>query len=154
MKVKCNHLDAFKNILSILILASLFCYLLLNWANFPEQIPAHYNAAGVIDRWGSKGELLTLPVVALALYLLITVIERFPQIWNTGVTVTEENKSQVYAALKSMIATTKLITVTLLCYLCVMESTATPLSSWFLPLFLILVFGPIIFYIVKLVKIK
>ncbi|MEG0409753.1 MAG: DUF1648 domain-containing protein [Erysipelotrichaceae bacterium] len=54
MKVKSNRLDIFKNILSVIFLVSVFCYLLFNWGNFPEQIPGHYNAVGVIDRWGSK----------------------------------------------------------------------------------------------------
>ena len=30
------------------------------------------------------------------MYIFLTVIENFPQIWNTGVTVTEENKDRVY----------------------------------------------------------
>ncbi|MEG2799969.1 MAG: DUF1648 domain-containing protein [Erysipelotrichaceae bacterium] len=154
MKVKSNRLDIFKNILSVIFLVSVFCYLLFNWGNFPEQIPGHYNAAGVIDRWGSKVELLAFPIVAFILYLLITLIERFPQIWNTGVNVNEENKARVYATLKSMIVTVKLITVVLFCYLFVMQSTATSLPSWFLPLFLILEFGSIAFYIVKLIRIK
>ncbi|MEG0290835.1 MAG: DUF1648 domain-containing protein [Erysipelotrichaceae bacterium] len=64
MKTKSSRLDVIKNILSILFLASYFGYLLLNWSNFPERIPGHYNAAGVVDRWGDKVELLVLPIVA------------------------------------------------------------------------------------------
>lgn len=33
--------------------------------NFPDSVPMHYNAAGVIDRWGSKYEELIFPVVIL-----------------------------------------------------------------------------------------
>ncbi len=33
---------------------------------FPEQLPLHYNAAGVIDRWGSKYEELLFPIIILA----------------------------------------------------------------------------------------
>lgn len=32
---------------------------------FPEQIPAHYGADGLVTRWGSKWELLILPVATL-----------------------------------------------------------------------------------------
>ncbi|MEG3038714.1 MAG: DUF1648 domain-containing protein [Erysipelotrichaceae bacterium] len=154
MKAKSSLLDVIKNILSILFLASYFGYLLLNWSNFPERIPGHYNAAGVVDRWGDKVELLVLPIVAFAIYMVLTLIERFPKSWNTGVNVTEENKNRVYATLKSLIVTAKLITVVFFCYLGVMQSCATPLPSWALPLELFLVFGSIAFYIIKLFKIK
>ena len=33
----------------------------------PEQIPAHYNFAGEIDRWGSKYESLIFPFVTIAM---------------------------------------------------------------------------------------
>ncbi len=48
--------------------------LLLSWgatlialAVFPERVPAHWNPAGEVDRWGSKYELLFLPVLQLLL---------------------------------------------------------------------------------------
>lgn len=50
---------------------------------------------------GKKSEMLLLPVMAWLLYLLLTVIERFPKIWNTGVTVTEENRERVYTSAAS-----------------------------------------------------
>lgn len=36
----------------------------------PQQIPAHYNLSGQIDRWGSPLELLLLPLLTLAAGLL------------------------------------------------------------------------------------
>ena len=33
----------------------------------PEKIPAHYNFAGEIDRWGSKFEMLIFPAVTIAM---------------------------------------------------------------------------------------
>lgn len=36
----------------------------------PEQIPAHYNLAGEIDRWGSRLEILILPLFCLISGLL------------------------------------------------------------------------------------
>lgn len=35
----------------------------------PDTVPMHYNAEGVIDRWGSKYENLLFPVIILALTL-------------------------------------------------------------------------------------
>jgi uncharacterized membrane protein len=49
----------------------------LVWLQFlPDQVPLHYDAAGNIDRWGSKWEYLLLPCVALALAAVIAGIGR------------------------------------------------------------------------------
>ena len=108
MKIKRGKFDIVINLLCLLILACLVIYLGINWNQFPAKIPGHYNALGEVDRWGSKGELVFLPVLAWLLYLLITALERYPQVWNTGVAVTEQNKERVYRTLKSMIGTLKL----------------------------------------------
>ena len=44
----------------------------LVWLQFlPDRVPAHYDAAGTIDRWGSKWEYLLLPCVVLALAAVV-----------------------------------------------------------------------------------
>jgi hypothetical protein len=107
---------------------------------------------GEIDRMGSKLELLVLPIIGWLMYLGLSAVEKFPQIWNTGVTVTEENKERVYRILKNMMSTVKLIMVAVFVYLTINSSQAISLSVWFLPVFLILVFGPILFFIRKLIR--
>jgi uncharacterized membrane protein YhdT len=129
-------------------------YLFLKWNSIPDRIPGHYNAMGEIDRMGSKEELLVLPVIGWLMYLGMTVIEKFPQIWNTGVTVTEENKERVYRVLKNMLSTLKLIVVAVFVYLTINSSQAISLPVWFLPVLLILMFGSILFFIIKLVREK
>ena len=42
----------------------------------PDVVPMHYNAAGEIDRWGSKYENLLLPLIVLLLELLVTLLIR------------------------------------------------------------------------------
>lgn len=84
----------------------------------------------------------------------MTVIEKFPQIWNTGVQVTEQNKEQVYHILKNLLETVKLITVAVFSFITINSSLAIGLPMWFLPLFLVLMFGSITFFIVKLMKVK
>lgn len=41
-------------------------YLFINWSVLPEKVPAYYNALGEVDRWGSKGEILILPIIGAA----------------------------------------------------------------------------------------
>lgn len=44
----------------------------LVWLQFlPDRVPTHYDAAGIIDRWGSKWEYLLLPCIVLALAAVV-----------------------------------------------------------------------------------
>ncbi len=154
MKLQRTKYDVIVNLICILLLVGILIYLGLNWSSIPDKIPGHYNALGVVDRWGNKGELFILPIISWILYSGITILERFPQVWNTGVEVTEENKERVYGVLKNMIGTVKLIMVVVFSFLTINTALAKELSLWFVPVFLIVMFGSIIFYIVKLVKVK
>lgn len=42
----------------------------------PDTIPVHYNAAGEIDRWGSKYEFLLLPLLTLVMGLFMGLVAR------------------------------------------------------------------------------
>lgn len=68
------------------------------------QYSVRLTFAGValFDRWGDKLELVAVPIVAAIIYAVITLVERFPKIRNTGVTVTDENRGRIYGVLKSM----------------------------------------------------
>lgn len=154
MKNLGTGMDRAKNMAALLLLLGMGVFLLLSWQSLPERIPGHYNAAGVVDRWGGKREILFTPVMALVLYLFISWLERFPQAWNTGVKVTEENRERVYGALKSMIVTMKLLLVGVFSYLTVYQATGMALPGGFLPVFLLLLFGSTGYYLVKLNRVK
>lgn len=154
MKIKNNKIDMGMEIVCLISLLGVTLYLLINWSQIPQQVPMHYDWAGNIDRWGNKGELVILPIISWILYLLITGMEQFPRIWNTGVTVTEENQIRVYRTLKYMIKTLKLIMVLDFTILNVCSITGRELPSWFLVVFLVAVFGDLIFWLVRLVKVK
>lgn len=154
MKLKKNKYEILVEIICLILLIGVLIYLFLNWNSIPDKIPGHYNATGEIDRIGSKKELLVLPIVSWLMYLGMTVLEKFPQVWNTGVTVTEENKERVYRVLKNMLSTMKLIMVAVFVYLTINSSQEKSLPVLFLPVFLTLMFGSIIFFIIKLVRIK
>lgn len=42
-----------------------------------DIVPAHYNASGEIDRWGSKYENLILPAIIIAFYLFWIICIKF-----------------------------------------------------------------------------
>ena len=140
------------NLLCLILLVGIFAVLFIFWRDLPEQIPAHYDAFGRVDRWGGRGELLLCPIAAAVLYAGITLLERFPQIWNTGVAVTDANRAAVYRALKNLIVTLKLAMVFAFVFIAACAALARPLPGWFLPADLILIFAPLVLFLVRIVR--
>ena len=152
MKVKNTKIDIVIEVICLLLLGGITFYLILNWSSMPDKIPMHYDIAGQIDRWGKKSEIIFIPVVSWLLYLLITVSEHFPQSWNTGVQITEENAPRVYRILKSMVKTTKLLMVIMFSYITICSVTARSMSPWTLVIEMGVIFGNLIFWMVKLFR--
>ena len=103
MKTKPSKTDRILEALGWIMLIGTLMYLIIGWSSFPDKVPMHYGAAGEIDRWGGKGEILFLVVLWWIMYLVISAVERSPQIWNTGVKVTAANQARVYRTLKYMV---------------------------------------------------
>lgn len=139
-------------ILSRIILIGTFVYLIIRWGQFPDRIPAHFNGAGEIDRWGGKYELLFCPVVSVLLYLFIGALEQHPEVWNTGVTITSENKYRIYALLKNMIVTLRFVIVFTFSFITINSSFARPLPGWFTAVSLLMVFGPMAYFMIQIIR--
>jgi len=154
LKMKRNRLDIFSDIIAVTLLAGVTLYLALVWDRLPEWIPAHYNAQGLPDRMGSKAELWFLPATGWFLYALLSVVSRYPQIWNTGVKVTEANAERVRRVIQNLLRTMKMILASAFVYLTVSSANVLSLCVWFLPVFLILTFGTIGYCIWQLIRVR
>lgn len=136
-------------IAGLLLIVGMITFICVQWNHIPKQIPWHYNALGEIDRWGSKSEILIMPIVGILLYIGITVISFFPQIWNIPVRVTDKNEEAVYRCMRNLLILTKIEMVGIFLYLTFYSAIAQPLHIAFLPVLLIVLFGTMIFFIVR-----
>ncbi|HEX4032454.1 MAG TPA: DUF1648 domain-containing protein [Terracidiphilus sp.] len=73
-------------------------------ARLPGRIPTHFNAAGQPDGYGSPAMLLVFPAIAVALYLLMSLVARFPAAFNFPVRVTPFNRQRLEDLALNMIA--------------------------------------------------
>ena len=135
----------------LLLLTGTSIFLAIAWAGIPSEIPGHYNALGQIDKYSGKSSLIVLLLVVWIMYFGISVIEKFPRIWNTGVAVTAENRNRIYRILKDMLKTMKFLMVAIFAYLIFNSAFGTPLSPWFLPVSLVLLFGLLSLFTIKLI---
>jgi uncharacterized membrane protein len=64
-------LDALRwplEMLSLLGLAALLGLVAVNWSTLPDELPMHFGINGKPDRYGSRWQLLILPVVGIATF--------------------------------------------------------------------------------------
>jgi len=140
------------NIVCIALLVGNIIYLVAVWSSLPDQIPGHYDFAGNVTRYDGRGTLLVVPIINWILFLGISLVELFPNIWNTGVKVTAENRARVYRILRNMIVTLKFSVVVSFLFLSVNQTLGGSLPGWYTPALLSLMFVPMIFFIVKLFR--
>jgi uncharacterized membrane protein len=137
--------------LGILLACSIL--LALRWGEIPQQIPTHYNFAGEVDGYGGKGGLIAFLALSWLLFVGISALERFPKLWNTGgVHVTPQNQAEVYQLLLDMVSVLKLLCVAVFVFLIVFMACEMPLPGLFTPIYMLLIFGELGYYLFRLSK--
>src|SRR5690554_2723973 len=71
-------------------------FLIYAWGKLPDEVPGHFNMAGEVTRWGSKYELIILPLVGGFNLLFIQILELFPEIHNYPKRFNESNAKEFY----------------------------------------------------------
>ena len=152
MEIKHNKLDTIAEVFCMILLIVTTLYTIYMYIQLPEKIPIHYNAAGVIDRYGNKLEIFILLIVTWVMYIGLSLVTRVPQFWNTGVSVTAENKDRVYRILKNMLKIIKMEIIVIFCYLIYNTTSLYNLPKWFVPVFLVLLFSTMLISFIVLIK--
>jgi uncharacterized membrane protein len=92
---------------AILLLAHLG-WLLLTWDSLPARIPRHFGLSGRPDAWAEDPNvLLILAATSAGLYLLLTLIPRFPSLANLSVQLTDANRDRQFRLLGEFLAVLK-----------------------------------------------
>ncbi len=154
MKIPRSPYDILVNVVGVCSLGGTTAWLLAVWKKISDDIPVHYDLMGQVDRMASKASLWMLVAVGWTMFLALSVVEHFPQIWNTGVQVTPKNQEMVYRILKNMLGTLKLIIAVLFSYLVLQSAFGGDLPPQFLPLFLLVTLGTLAFFLVRLIRLK
>ncbi|MFL0197876.1 DUF1648 domain-containing protein [Clostridium sp. WILCCON 0269] len=123
----------------------------------PHIIPIHFNAVGVPDGYGSKSSIFILPIIAFIMYFFLTILSRFPNIYNYPKPITEENAEYQYRCARQLMITMKTEIMTCFTYIEWTSAKAAlgkvnGLGLWFLLIFLVVIFGTLGIYIKKALK--
>jgi len=159
IKIERTSLDKVVDLAGWLVLAGLWLMILLNYADLPDTIPTHFNAAGKADDYGNKSTIFMLPVIATILYAGMTRLNLFPHIFNFPTKITAENALGQYTNSTQMMRYVKLVIVFLFTII-VFKTMQTAIGKsdglgiWFLPLVLVLALAPFVVYLLRFYRAK
>jgi uncharacterized membrane protein len=141
LKLPLTAIDYALEATAILGIISLCVLAVVSYSSLPDSIPTHFNLKGQADDWGSKASIFILPGISLLLFTGITILNKFPHIFNYPVKVTGENALRLYTKSVRVVRILKALVVMLFLFIewqvCRSAENAE-LPSWFFPAVLII----------------
>lgn len=153
IELKLSHFDNFLEIIGWISVVVIWALVLKKYSFLPESIPLHYNLMGHADRFGPKNSIWFLPILASILFIALTILNKYPHIFNYPKKVTTQNAFKLYTYATQLIRYMKFIIVFILGLVTyqIIENH-NQLDPYFLPLTLALVFIPVAYYLFKTLK--
>ena len=154
LKLERSTADKLIEIVGWLLISVVWGFTLSNYPNLPETIPTHYNGAGQADGFGGKASILTLPLIASILFVGLTILNRFPHVFNYPTIITQENAFRHYTNSTRMIRYLKFSIVIIFGLITLKtinnaNGKENGLGVSFLPLSMALIFIPMIYFMIK-----
>lgn len=154
IKIELTVVDKIIEVISSVLLIAIWILTITNYRNLPETIPIHFDNNGVADGFGNKSMLFHLPIVATVIFIGLTILNKFPHSFNYLQQITIENAFKQYRNATRMMRVMKLIMMSvfgLISYQVIKhaEGEIEGLGIWFLPLVLISIFVPTIYFMIK-----
>ena len=129
------------------------------WKAAPDIVPTHFNFEGQVDNYGSKNIVFLLLVIAVICYVGMTVLSKYPKVYNYCIDITPENKEKQYLMAQTCIKLLNLEVAAIFLYIqlkigTMMISGNEGLSIVIVPITLIVLAATIGIYVWKSVKNK
>lgn len=118
-----------------------------------ESVPIHFDMQGTVDGWGKKSTILLYPLISLFIFSGMTVLNRYPHLFNYPVPITESNAEKQYQLAKSLVSALKFTVTGMLLYtqirsVSVAKEMATGMGASFTIIVLIGTLLPVVIYFI------
>jgi uncharacterized membrane protein len=149
-----NILIEILSAINLIILIILPCWY---FAELPDTIPIHYGADGKADGYGTKYTIFLLPLIGTVIFIGLTILNRYPHLFNYPHTITADNKEKSYRTAQAMISTLKLLITLIFLYILyrtilITSESAVGLSALFVPFTFFVITAVVTYYILQLLK--
>ena len=156
-KVEKTLFDKILITLSTLFLVFHLIYIAFVFNKLPNIIPTHFNSSGYPDSYGSKNTLFILIFISIAFYIFFMLISRVPYYYNYLVIITSENAKRQYKNAVTLILSI-LAEILLLLFYMDYKTVEVALSKSstmnYMPIFFLIIFLTLIYFIYKMIKLK
>ncbi len=157
IKLALTTTDKIFEFLGWVAILAIWVLVIVSYTKLPDTIPIHYNGAGTADNFGRKDSIFVLPLIATVLFTGLTILNKFPHIFNYPVNITSENAVRQYTNATRLIRYLRFILVVIFGIIVLqtiinVNKQTSGLGVWFLPLALALIFIPVVFFMVKSFK--
>jgi len=138
LKIYPTRNELFTEFAAFLLLVFFWIISILSLDYLPDEIPTHYNGSGQVDAFGSKETILLLPLIATLLFIMMSILSKFPHTFNYSVEITKENAEKQYKNAIGFIRLLKIAVLLLFIFMnyqtmqIALEKNKS-LGVWFLP---------------------
>ncbi len=97
LHIPLSPMEKVLEIIAVLGLVITILVIIQAWPILPNRFPTHFGASGKVDGWGGKESILLLPFINIFLvYVPMTLLSRYPHIYNYLWPITEQNAPAQY----------------------------------------------------------
>jgi len=139
IKIEPKAIDKIVDALALVFLLLLLVVVFQYYPHLPNLIPTHFGKNGQVDDFGSKNTILLLPALAVFLFVLLQVLNKFPHKFNYLVKITPKNAKKQYRLGTRIMRFTNLFVMLVLYYtvnkiIKISINQKTPaIDKWFMP---------------------
>lgn len=157
IKIEKDGNDLLLEFIGFLGLIALFAIPSYYYGQLPDQIPIHFNAEGIADRYGDKMMIWLLPVLGSVVYITIYLLNGYPHLFNLPVKITPENVEPLYRSATKMMRLLNVVILIFMVYIGYSTintalGVGNGLGQWFTPVFLISIAGILGYSIYRMSK--
>jgi uncharacterized membrane protein len=96
LKIKKEIIDYFLELGALIVLISTWGFTIYNFNKLPDIIATHFDLGGKPNGFGSKNTIWLLPIIITLVYILISVLNKYPHKFNYLTKITEQNAYKQY----------------------------------------------------------
>jgi len=120
----------------------------VGWLSLPASVPSHFGFSGTPTTWSGRAVLWLLPSVSLLIFTGLTVLGRYPHVFNYPWPITTKNADRQYRLARLLLGWVKLEVVWLFAYITaglveVAKGRASGLGAWLAPVVTVVLLGTI-----------
>lgn len=153
--IKPTTSDKVLELIGWMLLLAMWVLTISNYSNLPDKIPTHYNAAGEIDQYGAKVNLLILAFIATIIFVGPSILTSYPHMFNYPSRINQQNALKQYTNMTRMLRILKLALLIIFGYLIYHPlQNSGGLDPWFMPVSMGFIFVSLVYFVIKSLRIK